>query len=201
VKSITIDIDEPASLPIDLELLKSDLRISSDSLDDVLMEQYIPDAVSWAEGVMHRAIIAREHRWILSDFPRGTDQTIILPRGKVQSVASIAYSSGGSVTTLTGPSSGTSPVGSDYQEDLRGHAGRLMPNRGSSWPSVDADVIAPVVITFTAGWTNHTTVPADIRRAITASVFEAMELNGLLVTKTGFDVDFRDKLISAWRCF
>jgi hypothetical protein len=32
-------------------------------------------------------------------------------------------------------------------------------------------------------------------------VFEAMELNGLLVTKTGFDVDFRDKLISAWRCF
>jgi uncharacterized phiE125 gp8 family phage protein len=199
VKSITIDIDEPASLPIDLELLKSDLRISSDSLDDVLMEQYIPDAVSWAEGVMHRAIIAREHRWILSDFPRISDQIINLPRGKAQSVASVAYSSGGAVTTLTGPTS--SPAGTDYQEDLRGHAGRLMPNRGSSWPSVDADVIAPVVITFTAGWTNHTTVPADIRRAITASVFEAMELNGLLVTKTGFDVDFRDKLISAWRCF
>lgn len=199
MKSITIDIDEPDDLPLDLELLKKDLRIDSDALDEVIMRQYVPDAVSWAEGFMRRSIMVRTHRWILREFPYCVDQTILLPRGKIQSVASIAYSSGGSITTLTGPTSG-SPAGTDYQEDLRGHAGRLMPARGSSWPEVDCDVPAPVVITFEAGWLTLDEVPADIKRGLTASVYGAMELDGLLQIRNGFDVEFREKLISAWRC-
>lgn len=197
MNSITIDIDAPADLPLDLELLKTDLRISTDDLDEVLALQYIPDAVEWAEGAMRRSIVARAHRWILDGFPYCDDLTIYLPRGKVQSVTSVAYSSGGVITTLRGPSSG-SPVGTDYQEDLRGHVGRLLPLRGGTWPSVDADVPSPIVITYTAGWT-AATVPADIKRALTASVYGALELDGLLTTKNGFDVEFRDKLISAWR--
>lgn len=196
MKSIAIDIDEPEDLPLDLDTLKTDLRISSDSLDAVIMEQYIPDALEWAEGVMRRSIIAREHRWIIDEFPCSDDQTLYLPRGKVQSVASIAYSSGGVVTILSGPSS--DPAGADYQEDLRGHQGRLLPNRGEAWPSVDCDVPSPIVITFTAGWP-ASSVPADIKRALTASVFGAMELDGLLTIKNGFDGDFREKLLSAWR--
>ena len=197
MKSITIDIDEPDDLPLDLETLKTDLRISSDDLDDVIVEQYIPDAVEWAEGVMRRSIVARVHRWIVSDFPCGYDQTIYLPRGKTQSVTSIVYKSGGIATTLRGVSSG-SPVGSDYQEDLRGHQGRIMPNRGESWPSVDCDVPDPVVITFSAGWP-VASVPADIKRALTARVFGAMELDGLLTIKSGFDAEFAEKLLSGSR--
>jgi uncharacterized phiE125 gp8 family phage protein len=197
VKSIAIDIDAATTLPLDLGLLKSDLRISGDELDAVLQGQYIPDAMAWAEGVMRRTIISRAHRWIISDFPR-RDPVITLPRGKVSAVSSIEYSSNGSTVTLIGPTSG-SPTGSDYQEDLRGPFGRVMPNRGASWPSVDTDVLSPVVITYTAGWAKAD-VPADIRRAMTASVFEAMELKGLLESRVSFDVEFRDKLISAWRC-
>jgi uncharacterized phiE125 gp8 family phage protein len=197
VKSITIDIDAPEDIPLDLALLKQDLRIAHDDLDEVIMQQYIPDAVSWAEGAMRRSIVAREHRWILDSFPCGADQTVYLPRGRVQSLTSIVYSSAGQLITLRGPSSG-SPIGTDYQEDLRGHQGRVMPNRGGTWPSVDVDVPSPILITFTAGW-NVEDVPADIKRALTASVFGAMELDGLLTTKSGFDADFREKLISAWR--
>lgn len=198
MKSITIDIDAPADLPIDLETLKTDLRIASDDLDDVIMQQYIPDAVEWAEGVMRRSIVARAHRWILDEFPCGSDQTIYLPRGKVQSVASIAYSSGGAITTLRGPSSG-SPVGTDYQEDLRGHRGRLLPNRGESWPSVDIDVPSPIVITFNAGWA-AADVPPDIKRALTARVSEAMELPNFESFNAAIrDTEFAEKLLSAWR--
>lgn len=197
VKSITIDIDAPDQIPFDLELLKTDLRIATDDLDDVLMNQYIPDAVQWAEGEMRRTIMARTHRWILSEFPCGAFPVINLPRGKTLSVESIAYVSGGVTTTLRGPSSG-SPVGSDYQEDLRGHRGRLLPNRGESWPSVDSDVPSPIVITFRAGYSAHTDVPEDIKRAMTASIVDAMEGNGLLTIKSGFDPEFRSKLISAW---
>lgn len=197
MKSITIDIDEPAELPIDLDTLKTDLRISSDSLDDVIMGQYLPDAVEWAEGVMRRSIVAREHRWIFTEFPCGGDQTIYLPRGKVQSVASIAYSSGGVITTLRGPSSG-SPVGTDYQEDLRGHQGRIMPNRSESWPSVDIDVPSPIVITFNAGWA-AASVPADIKRALTARVSESMELPNESFNAALRDTEFALKLLSPWR--
>lgn len=196
MNEITLDIDPPEEIPFDLDLLKADLRIATDDLDDVLMSQYIPDAVEWAEGAMRRSIMARTHRWILECFPYGYDQTIRLPRGKIQSVTSIVYSSNGSPVTLRGPSSG-SPVGADYQEDLRGHRGRLMPLRGASWPSADIDVPAPIVITFRAGWTTPQDVPADIRRAMTASIYGAMELDGLLTIKQGFDSEFRDKLISA----
>lgn len=195
---LRLDIDATATLPLDLETVKDDLRISDDELDSVILCQYIPSAVSWAENTMRRSIISRAHRWILSDFPVGVDQTITLPRGKTQSVASIAYSDGGMVTTLTGPSSG-SPAGTDYQEDLRGHSGRIMPNRGESWPSVDSDVPAPIVITFNAGWLSESVVPADLKRALTARIYDEMELNGLLQIRNGFDVDFTEKLISGWR--
>lgn len=196
MNEITLDIDAPETIPFDLDLLKADLRIATNDLDDVLMSQYIPDAVEWAEGAMRRSIMARTHRWILSCFPYGADQTIKLPRGKVQGVTSIVYSSGGSPVTLRGPTSG-SPVGSDYQEDLRGHCGRLMPLRGASWPSADIDVPSPIVITYTAGWSTAQDVPADIKRAMTASIHGALELDGLLTVKPGFDFEFRDKLISA----
>lgn len=196
MNEITIDIDAPSTIPFDLQVLKDDLRIATDDFDDVLMNQYIPDAVEWAEGAMRRSIMARTHRWILECFPYGADQTIRLPRGKVQGVTSIVYSSSGSPVTLRGPTSG-SPVAADYQEDLRGHRGRLMPLRGESWPSVDVDVVSPIVITFTAGWTTAQDVPADIKRAMTASIHGAMELDGLLTIKSGYDFEFRDKLISA----
>jgi hypothetical protein len=198
LNEITLDIDAPEEIPFDLELLKTDLRISTDDLDAVLMSQYIPDAVQWAEGAMRRSIMAREHRWILAEFPRGAFPVIMLPRGKTQSVASIAYVSGGVTTTLRGPSSG-SPVGTDYQEDLRGHRGRLLPVRGGSWPAVDCDVPSPIVITFRAGWTEAADVPEDIKRGLVARISDSIEIPGASMFNSVIrDTEFPDKLISSW---
>lgn len=197
MKALRLDIDRPNAWPLDLALLKADLRIDSNDLDEVLLTQYIPSAVEWAEGVMNRSIIARDHRWVLSGFPTGRDLTITLPRGKTQSVTSVIYFTGGRrEMILRGPSS--KPAGSDYQEDRHGHAGRLLPLRGG-WPSTDTDVPAPVTITFQAGWPDHKTVPPTIKRALTAHVFEQMELIGLLTIRTGFDSEFTEKLLSSWR--
>lgn len=198
MKSITIDYDSTNLLPLDLEALKSDLRIDGDSLDDVISTQYIPSAMQWAEAAIKRSLIARAHRWTISDFPRAYPYTLELPRGLVTAIASIAYTTGGSVVTLTGPSSG-SPGGTDYQEDLTGHIARVMPLQGTTWPSVDSDVLAPVKITYTAGWLSDKLVPADIRRALTAHIYGEMELDGLLQIRQGYDIDHADKLISAWR--
>lgn len=193
MKELALDIDAPANWPLTLHNIKLDLRIEHDALDDIIMDQYLPDAIEWAERYMRRTIVARTHRWIISEFP---DDVIFLPRGKVQSVTSVAYSNGGAVTTLTGPTSG-SPVGTDYQEDLRGHRGRIMPNRGSSWPSTDVDVPAPVVITFVAGWNAVADVPAEIKRGLIARINDSLEVPSM--PANGQDIEFPEKLLSGWR--
>lgn len=162
LKPLALDVDAIPSLPVSVSDMKNHLRVDLID-DDTLIETYIYAATAMVENETHRSIVSREHRWTLADFPQTTYQKIRLPRGKTQSVTSIAYTSGGAVTTLTGPTSG-SPAGTDYQESLSGEEGGwLMPNQGESWPSVDLDVLEPVVITFTAGWT---TIPQDINHAI-----------------------------------
>lgn len=202
MRTITIDYDATDALPLDLETVKTDLRISGSELDSVLQSQYMPAALEWAEGYTKRSLLTRTHRWLLTDFPRTIDQTLFLPRGLVSSIASIIYSSGGSLTTLTGPSAG-SPGGTDYAEDLTGHVARIMPNRGNTWPTVDADVLQPIKVTYAAGWLSDKLIPGDIKRALTAYVFQALELDGLLTVKVGdrasADMEFPEKLLSAYR--
>jgi hypothetical protein len=185
-------------LPLDLDLVKEHLAVDGDD-NDALIESLIFSAILWAEGAMRRTIYRRSHTWVLRDFPVDDFQEIRLPRGRTVSVESIAYSTGGQTLTLTGPSSG-SPGGSDYQEDLRGNGGGvLMPARGSSWPSVDYDVPAPVAITFTAGW-ESAEVPSDIVQGLLFAISDGFELRGSGdMTQFGRNFETRNVLISPYR--
>ncbi len=199
-KSLSWDAD--TAVPLDLHIIKSQLRIDHDEFDPVIMGLHLPGAVEWAEGEMHRSILSKTHYWVLSDFPRSADQSIRLPRGKTQSVASIAYVSNNATTTLTGPSSG-SPQGTGYREDLRGNGGgKLYPAVNSSWPSVDVDAPTPVLITFSAGWT-QAQIPSDIRQALAMYISDGLEITGTseligrLVSKT--HVNFKGIGLTGWR--
>ena len=156
MRSLRLDPGVPDAYPVELGLLKDQLRILDDQFDP-LLDIHLYGAMRWAEGIMHRSILSRTATWIISDFPRDTENGVVpglrLPRGKTQSVASVAYVQNGSTTTLTGPTSG-SPVGTGYREDLTGDGGGLLwPPYNESWPAVDLDAPAPVTITFSAGWT------------------------------------------------
>jgi uncharacterized phiE125 gp8 family phage protein len=189
---------DASPLPLDLALVKEHLAVDDDD-SDTLIETLTVAAILWAEGATRRTIYAREHVWTLQDFPRDVRREIRLPRGKTQSVASIAYVAGGAVTTLTGPSSG-SPAGTGWQEALGGDdGGVLMPVQGASWPSVDADAVAPVTITFTAGWLAGE-VPQDLLHGLLFSVSDGFELRGsgdLAVGGSHFAL--RELLVSPYR--
>lgn len=160
---------------IDSALIRKHVRVDFPD-DDDLLQKYLLAAVNWCENATHRTIFRRAHRWILAGFECEMPYGMRIPRGKTVSIASIAYSASGSVTTLTGPTS--SPVGTGYQEDLRGDDGGLvMPARGSSWPPTDTDVPAPVVVTFTAGWL-AADIPADLLHAILFGIADAYDLRG-----------------------
>lgn len=196
---LRLDIDPLTTNPIAIGLIRDHCHVDEQpgTYTDDLLYSYMKAAIYWAEGEMHRTIISRSHRWVLREFPCGEYQEILLPRGKVQSVESIAYVTGGVTTTLTGASA--SPPGTDFQQDLNSNdAGVLMPARGASWPSVDSDVIAPVIITFTAGW-SAANVPQDILHALLFYVSDAYELRGTTDIDSGRFVDVRESKISGYR--
>jgi len=162
-------------LVVETDLLKQHLAVDHDETDE-LIEIYLKSAIGWAETVTHRSIVSRGHKWILGGFPLA-DREIRLPRGLASAVSGISYASGATTVSLTGPTSG-SPAGSDYREDLTDDAGGiLLPAYGGSWPSADRDAVAPVTITFTAGWQSGA-VPHDIQAAIMLRVAASLENRG-----------------------
>lgn len=168
------DYSPSPTLPIDMDVLMRHCNVDDVEQED-LLEIYLRSAIAWAERELDQTIVRRSHRLVLREFPCGSGE-ILLPRGRTQSVESIEYSKDGVINTLTGPSS--SPAGADYQEDLRSRTGgTLMPLRGESWPSVDCDAVAPVVINFTAGYDDES-VPKDIVHLLMCAVDDAVELKG-----------------------
>src|SRR6185312_1382939 len=88
-----------SALPFDLELVRMHCAIDGNQWDSLLLV-YLQAAMSWIEDATHRAVFARPHRWVLCDFELAERQEIRLPRGKTQSVASIAYVAGRQTFTL-----------------------------------------------------------------------------------------------------
>lgn len=184
--------------PIPIETIKLHCRIDSDD-EDLLIERYLRAAILWVESETHRTVLAREHRWVLDRFPCSGFSRIRLPRGRSDAVLGIAYSNGGIVHSLRGPTSG-SPAGTDYQEELRGESGALlMPPRGGSWPGIDSDVPSPVVITFMAGWPDDE-IPDDIVHAILFWIEDAFEMRGASSSDVnmGPNAKAREVLISSY---
>lgn len=195
--SLSIDTLSGSPLPVDISLLRE--HVATDGTDsDTLLTQNLLAAVLWAEGAMRRTVFARRHIWTLRDFPRYGSQVLQLPRGKTQSITSIAYTLGGSVQTLLGPSS--SPVGTSYQELLSGHQGAfLRPPQGSSWPSVDVEAVAPVQITFIAGWLSSE-VPKNVLQAILFAAEDMFDLRGDAdLAQAGANLNGRYLLVSPHR--
>lgn len=197
---ILVALPGTENVPVDFQLLKQQLRVG-DELDDLLNDQYLPSAIEKVERLTRRNIVSRETKLVLDDFPRTLDQVIRLPRGKVTAIQSIAYSIDGSVTTLTGPTSDPTP-GSGWQEDLSATPAVVMPPRGDTWPSsIDDDVPQPIVITYTAGYTNAAAMPKELARAVAAAAFIELDGKGLIPDPgdNNFDAELVEKLCLPYR--
>lgn len=198
---------------LDQTTLRTHLAVDGTALD-VAIELYEQAAINWAEDYMRRSIMAREHRWVLADFPRGHHRTsshsmrsIVLPRGKTIRVNYIQYARGGQNLTLFGPSASGSPVSEDFQEDLTGDGGgTIMPLRNRDWPSVDYDSVNPVVISFRAGWEDASEVPAAIKHAVMFAIDDMLEVRGVKdlsdlqsLAAAGKTLEFRESLLGNYR--
>jgi hypothetical protein len=134
---------------------------------------------------------------VLAGFPIYPRERICLPRGKTVAVTSIVYIADGSPVTLTGPTS--DPVGTGYQEELRGDdGGLLMPPQGTQWPTADSDVPDPVVITFQAGY-DAATLPSDILNALLFHIRNSLDDQRTDPQKTQANLAAFESLVSGYR--
>ena len=192
-----ISWDADTTRPITLGLVKSFLGLLEDDYDDLLTDIHIPAAVQWAEGVMRRSILAKTHRWTMTQFPYWQPFSFQLPRGKTQSITSIKYTAANATVTWTGPSS-TVP-GTNYREDLGGDAGaNVFPAFAGYWPTVDYYAPQPVLVTFVAGWL-PAQVPAQIKHAIARYCGDALAVVGATDITQSSDLEAKDALLMPWR--
>lgn len=163
-----LDIETPEAAgvqePVNLHEVKKHLKQTIDVDDDEIF-RLMSAARAHAENFTKRAFVARTATYILKRFVH----RIRLPYGKTQSVTSVAYyDTAGELQTLAFADSPT-PFQVELTDD---EGGIIQPLRNQVWPLADTESIAPVTITFEAGFGDPGDVPRPIRHAIALQVAE-----------------------------
>lgn len=167
---------KPDGLPVTVDNVKSQLRLTHHDDDEMLQKIIIPAAVNWAETFMDRAILTQTWELTLDEFP---PWEIKLPKGILQSVIQIQYiDQNGNTQTLTGPT--TSPAGTDYQElTTRDYGGRVKPQANGSWPGTKSHTYDAVTIRMTVGY-DQVNVPPEIMQGILYRAADYYEIGNTL---------------------
>lgn len=146
----------PAVEPVSLEEAKAHLHYDAADQDDRIAA-LIMVAREACEIETNRALTSQTLALTLDEFPDGRE-TILLPRPPLVDVLSIAY---------TDTAGQTQALGDDeFQIDAVAEPGRVAPARGLTWPQTDEQTLGAVVISYTAGWSDAASVPAEIRQAM-----------------------------------
>jgi uncharacterized phiE125 gp8 family phage protein len=144
----------PAVEPVTAVEAKAHLRIDSD-VDDVMIGTLIVAARKTVEDLTGRALITQTWRqsW---DYRFPCD--FRLPKGSLQSVASLTYVDNDGATQTLGSGA--------YQVDADSEPGRVIPAYGTSWPTTRSQPVA-VTITWSCGYGSAgTDIPEPIRQTI-----------------------------------
>jgi hypothetical protein len=154
-----IETTQPASLAVNLQDLKDNLRQTS-SDEDSLIQFYAEAAIDLFEKYTERRLINRSVRHEQSDFPMESDDCgIELPVGPLSSVTNIQYyETNGILTTWNS---------GNYVLDTTSHFPRIRLAPSINFPVVQDDRHNGVQINFVAGYgATYTSVPKGIQWAV-----------------------------------
>jgi uncharacterized phiE125 gp8 family phage protein len=146
----TTVVTAPTAEPVSLREAKQQCGIEFDETywDDRL-NAWITAAREMVEGRTNRSFVNRSLKLTLPRFPIGRER-IVLPRGPVRSVTTVAYTdAAGDSQTVTG---------SQLLD------GAIYPAVATNWPSVQLDNVSAVQITYAAGDTSS--IPVMAKQAI-----------------------------------
>ena len=149
--SVTTASTEPA---VDLEELKRHCQITTDDDDDLLSE-LVSSIALYVEGYLGRSIITKTWTLRMDRFPSAI---VVLKEPPVQSIVSVKYHNEGGEEITWGAE--------NYEFDKYSEPARLTHLSDGQWPTTKA-MLNAVAVEYIAGYGDtHTSVPADISRAI-----------------------------------
>lgn len=135
---------------------KVPLRLTT-STDDDYVDRLVLVAKNWVENHTHRTAVKSTYRLNFDRFPA----EIFIPQVPVVSVDSVKYfDNDGDQQTLSSD---------NYQVDLNGEPGRIMPGFGFTWPAARTQYNS-IEVLFDAGYADAASVPDDIVEAISIMV-------------------------------
>ncbi len=143
----------PASEPITTAEAKTHLRVDV-SAEDTYIDTLVTAARSWCEKYTNRALITQTITETFDTFPP-VGESLILTVGKVASVTTLKYYTGGVLTTWNA---------SNYIVDAQGEQARISEALDITWPDID-DRVNAVEVVYVVG-TVAASVPAPIKQAI-----------------------------------
>jgi len=158
-------IAEPTELVVDFDLVKAQLRVTTDNEDD-LIAHYIGVATTMFEDKAEISLAEQQWRLTLDDW----SEIIRLPRSPVQSIDNFEYLVDGIWTPFT-----------DYVSDLERVPGLILV---TDQPSLDDDVTPRIRIEYTSGLTlsygsgSGPAFPYDIKQAIMFGACHLFEHRG-----------------------
>lgn len=127
--------------------------------DNAIIDRAIESAIASTEAWLRRALITQTWYLYLDAFPTDSLCPIPIPLPPLQSIDAITY------TDTAGD--GQTWSSDDYQTDIVTEPGRVMPVKGGSWPTAQADTFNAVTIEFTAGYgDDDTDIPGDIQSMV-----------------------------------
>lgn len=177
-------ITQPATEPVTSDDCKTAARLSTDELDRLIEDVYIPAARRICEQRTGRSLTTQTLKLTLDDWPR----EIALQYGPVQSAVVKYMDTNGVEQTLS-----TSVYELELDNDF-GHA-EIVPKKNQSWPSTygSEDCIS---VTYVAGYGEDQDVPAELRAWIVTAVSEMIRSGSADVA-----VGFCDGLLDRARVF
>ena len=166
-------ITQPSKPVVSLAEAKEHCRIiASDTTHDTLLARLTVAATEQIEARTGLKLTQRNFRLDLDGFPDGD---LMLPTAPVNSVTSVVYddSENSSVTMTVAAGS---PIG-DYWTSLVGVEPYLRAV-GGAWPATYQDKPNAVRVTFSAGYSDPSLCPEDLRAAVLIKIKEMFDNGG-----------------------
>lgn len=147
-------VTAPAEEPLTLAEAKLHASITQDD-DNLLTDAYRVAARQAAEQYLGRGLFTQTWQAQLAYWA----EVIWLPMAApLQSVTSVKYYDGDGVLQTLAASS--------YVVDTTSEPGRIYRAPNTAWPSVQADRLVRVIVTYVCGWTSVDTIPELIKQGI-----------------------------------
>jgi uncharacterized phiE125 gp8 family phage protein len=161
-------VTAPDALPVSVDEAKAHLRLSHDD-DDAVIGPMIQAAVAYLDGhagVLGRCMVTQTWRQDFPAWPGDRQLRLPMPDVDADSVAITYLDGDGAEQTVSAGSF-------EVVEDAIGSV--VVLRRGFNFPTLEDDRVAPVWVTFDAGFGEPADVPAAARHAILLIVGDMYE--------------------------